>query len=207
MKFIGVPLMGAYIVELEPAVVDPARDQMHRRPAPEYEKAMRPEDIHETVAGAWNVIMPLVVLLRVGHVNLLTDRLNAKRSIVAGNIRISKRLYIGKIRVIHLNLAVAEVRGIDERPCRSRNNCQSLVDRSQLGVINAARFGVVHYGDSVVQIGTRIPSRQRAVLRGKNKERGAGNAVFTHGELARAVENNARRSSAGVARRRRHRDD
>src|SRR5882762_10016778 len=105
-----------------------------------------------------NVVMLFVVLLRIGHVNLLADRLNSEGRIVAGYIRVSKRLYISEIRVIHLNLAVAEIRGIDERRLRSRNNRQPLVNRPELGVIDPARLGVVHDHDRVVQIGTRIPS-------------------------------------------------
>src|SRR5258706_3758744 len=172
-----------------------------------YEPTVRPKHIHEAMAIPPNIVVPLGVLLREGYINLLADGLNPEWRVVAGYVRIPKRLDVGKIRVIHLDFAVAKIRGVDKRSLRSRNHSVPFVYRPKFRMIDATRLGIVHHGDGIVQINARTPSRQRAVFRGKNKERGAGNHVFAYRKAARSVKDNPGRSSSRAARCGRHRHD
>src|SRR5260370_176737 len=122
------------------------------------------KDIHKPVALACNVIVLGSVLQCECDVKVTTNALNTEGCVALREMLIGEGANQVKIRVEHLDLPEAEIRGIDERAIFVAVDSQPFVD-------SARTYGrAVHCQDGMGPVDSGAPAGDRAIFCGENED-------------------------------------
>ena len=136
------------------------------------------------MALACNVIVPGSVLQCERDVKVTTNALNTEGCVALREIVVGERTNQVKIRVVHLDLTEAEIRGIDERAIFVAVDSQPFVDSPRT-------YGrAVHGQDGMGPVDSGVPAGDRAIFCGENEDAWARFTTLRNNETTRAIKDN-----------------
>src|SRR5947209_5289007 len=142
------------------------------------------KDIDKPMTLACNIVVLGSVLQSERDVKVTTNALNTERCIPLRKIVISEGANQVKIRVEHLDLTKAEIRGIEERAIFVAANSQPFINCTRT-------YGrAVHGQDCIGRVDCGVPAGDRAIF-GRENETGCTRfTTLRNNETSRAIKDN-----------------